>query len=232
MLSLLFSIVVLCVVAVYVCVDGKGPAIFVIFGRPGSGKSTLSGMASQKLKDCATIDLDVCVTNEMKENFDKGIYPSHEERGNILYIMHPGYNQITFIIHSLLFIVQFMENACKYLEEKICSRKSSSTSCLVSFSFVNDDMRQVFRKKFKTARWILYDTPNDIAEDRIAKRQGHFYKGAPAGHKKERRGEWEFEKIHFNHQRIDGTKELQGNADLLAAFVRENLNEQAPDDHR
>ena len=93
-------------------------------------------------------------------------------------------------------------------------------------------MRQVFRKKFKTARWILYDTPNDIAEDRIAKRQGHFYKGAPAGHKKERRGEWEFEKIHFNHQRIDGTKELQGNADLLAAFVRENLNEQAPDDHR
>ena len=58
------------------------PTIFVVFGRPGSGKSTLVGLTQQKLEGyCKSVDLDVCVTEEMKTNFQNGIYPNHDERG-------------------------------------------------------------------------------------------------------------------------------------------------------
>ena len=58
------------------------PTVFVVFGRPGSGKSTLVGLAQQKLEGYSkSVDLDVCVTEEMKINFKKGIYPNHNERG-------------------------------------------------------------------------------------------------------------------------------------------------------
>ena len=121
-----------------------------------------------------------------------------------------------------------MENACKYLKDKILSWESSSvivSSCLVSFSSVNDDMRQVFRKHFKNSHWCLYDTPSNVAEDRIAKRQGHFYKGAPETESVNKGSEWEFEDVGFDHRRIDGTANLDKNADLLAGLLREMANQ-------
>ena len=84
-------------------------------------------------------------------------------------------------------------------------------------------MRQIFRKHFKNAHWILYDTPSDVAEDRIAKRRGHFYKGAPLEDNVNRGPEWVFEDVHFVHRRIDGTAGLNENVNLLAAIVKENV---------
>ena len=39
-------------------------------------------------------------------------------------------------------------------------------------------MRVVFRQQFPHSKWILVDTKEDVAQERILTRQGHFYKVA------------------------------------------------------
>mmetsp|Transcript_29866 Transcript_29866/g.55092 ORF Transcript_29866/g.55092 Transcript_29866/m.55092 type:complete len:104 (-) Transcript_29866:76-387(-) len=69
----------------------------VIFGRPGSGKTTISEAAAVRLLntdgDHGTsskqyqylfLDLDVCVPQWMKENFSKGIYPTLKQRADFI----------------------------------------------------------------------------------------------------------------------------------------------------
>jgi energy-coupling factor transporter ATP-binding protein EcfA2 len=53
--------------------------LVVVFGRPGSGKSTIADAATGLLTDegrsILRLDLDVCVPQWMKDNFANGIYP-------------------------------------------------------------------------------------------------------------------------------------------------------------
>lgn len=46
---------------------------------------------------------------------------------------------------------------------------------IISFSFVNTDLRIAFRDAFPDAHWILIETSDDLAKERISKREGHFY---------------------------------------------------------
>jgi energy-coupling factor transporter ATP-binding protein EcfA2 len=52
---------------------------FVVFGRPGSGKSTIADAAAELLKEegrsILRVDLDECVPQWMRDNFSHGIYP-------------------------------------------------------------------------------------------------------------------------------------------------------------
>ena len=53
-------------------------SLFVVFGRPGSGKTTVANKAFDVLtlelknrddRECVALDLDVCVTQAMRDNF-------------------------------------------------------------------------------------------------------------------------------------------------------------------
>merc|ERR1711924_122109 len=50
-------------------------------------------------------------------------------------------------------------------------------SVIVSFSFVNTDLRDIFRSRFPNAEWILIETGQEECNKRINERKGHFYKG-------------------------------------------------------
>eukprot|EP00420_Gonyaulax_spinifera_P001694 CAMPEP_0197930110 /NCGR_PEP_ID=MMETSP1439-20131203/104944_1 /TAXON_ID=66791 /ORGANISM="Gonyaulax spinifera, Strain CCMP409" /LENGTH=110 /DNA_ID=CAMNT_0043552787 /DNA_START=21 /DNA_END=349 /DNA_ORIENTATION=- len=97
------------------------------------------------------LDLDVCVPEWMRENFKQGIYPTLEQRAT------------------------FAGEAAGHVESRIAESESTPRLVVISFSFVNDDLRAVFRTRFPAAQWFLMDTAEEDAEQRIAARQGHFY---------------------------------------------------------
>ena len=100
----------------------------------------------------------------------------------------------------------------------------------MSFSFVNEDLRNFFRVRFPSARWFLVDTDVETAGRRIRARSGHFYKivdgvscggdGNRGDGKKTKGGdknaeslsgsdhlpssEWNFAPVKFPHVRLDG----------------------------
>jgi hypothetical protein len=152
----------------------------IVFGRPGAGKTTVAEQAFQSLQtskgpsslshySCCAIDLDVCVPQWMKDNFAQGIYPTLAER------------------------LEFAESACDHVVQQqsqlhqtkdrvptlSITEVTRTTITIVSFSFVNTDLRNVFRQRFPYATWVLLDTTEMEAQRRIEQRQGHFYKGQP-----------------------------------------------------
>ena len=133
--------------------------ITCLFARPGAGKTTVANAVIELLGgECVGLDLDECVTSDMKSNFAKGIYPNRSERE------------------------AFMESACDFLQRFIEKKVTETPTCknlLVSFSFVNDDLRDVFRKRFPSSRWVLLNVGTETASERIAHRKGHFYNGIP-----------------------------------------------------
>ncbi|KAI2490703.1 hypothetical protein MHU86_23864 [Fragilaria crotonensis] len=174
------------------------PPMVIVFGRPGAGKTTVADRAAALLHEqcqnskariiedddgdegCATygndnvvlaLDLDVCVPQWMKDNFAKGLYPTLAQR------------------------LEFAELACAHVETKHKEHHQQQrlieqyenvddaptpTILIVSFSFVNTDLRHAFRQRFPRALWALVDTSEDEAQRRIEERRGHFYKGRRA----------------------------------------------------
>lgn len=180
-------------------------------------KTTVANLAADQLPDCLALDLDVCVPQWMRDNFNKGIYPTLEERQ------------------------AFANNACNYVDRQICKiqmeDKSNANvlSVLVSFSFVNTDLRDAFRQHFPHAKWALVDTTNEEAARRIQHRQDHFYKGAPqqapppdereaskkvALKKEEKSSEWNFAPVTFEHTALPGMNSVQDNAQLVVELVQ------------
>ena len=182
--------------------------IVVVFGRPGAGKSTVSDKAVElnveKSRNIACLDLDACVPQWMKDNFAKGIYPNLEQRK------------------------EFAVSACDYVDEKLRMMDQSSR-VIISFSFVNTDLRDVFRARFPGAKWILINTDEAEAQDRIQKREGHFYKGAPPSKSsleslaaaeenetlKADNSEWNFAPVEFDHVVLDGLRSIEENAEVI-----------------
>mmetsp|Transcript_19699 Transcript_19699/g.29000 ORF Transcript_19699/g.29000 Transcript_19699/m.29000 type:complete len:231 (-) Transcript_19699:77-769(-) len=202
--------------------------IVVVFGRPGSGKTTILEkaleMANQELGefDCMGLDLDVCVPQWMKDNFSKGIYPTLQER------------------------IEFADSACAYVDSCLskrtnnidhnidhnigCEKPSTKLSTIISFSFVNNDLRDTFRKRFPHAVWLLIDTNEKEAMRRINAREGHFYKGKPkdgAGNPLSEElkttdkdsltnvadnSDWKFDSVDFPHFVLDGTAPVNENS--------------------
>ena len=151
------------------------------------------------------LDLDVCVPQWMRDNFAKGLYPTLEER------------------------IAFTESACDYVEESLEQEtailpEGHRLGAIVSFSFVNTDIRDTFRKRFPRAGWFLVDTSEDEAAERIRRREGHFYKGkveSAAEEELESRpksdnDEWNFAPVTFPHTALDGTKPIEHNAERVA----------------
>lgn len=120
---------------------------------------------------------------------------------------------------------------------------------IIAFSFVNTDMRIKFREQFPRSNWILIDTTKDIAEDRITRREGHFYKGAnnactdevekesaslhdTSENKRNSdvtgvsdNNEWEFQPVDFNHIILDGCETISNNARRIVEFIQSETSQ-------
>jgi hypothetical protein len=144
----------------------------------------------------------------IKDNFAKGIYPTLQQRKS------------------------FIIDAHRYIEEEIkqsTSNQDLSLVVIVAFSFVNPDMRVTFREFYPKSEWILVNTTQDVAEERILARQGHFYKSTGPKDDDESTGaindtncdkdntekdnsEWLFHPVDFPHTVLDGCDAIDKNA--------------------
>lgn len=157
----------------------------------------------------------------MRDNFAKGQYPTLEER------------------------IDFAMNACDYVEKSLAKTTTAPAveGAVVSFSFVNTDLRDIFRERFPAAQWYLMDTSEQEAADRILQRQGHFYKGKvvdvddesslqkPKDDESPQRPEsdnkdWDFAPVTFDHVVLDGTQSVSKNADIVATGLLQKLAQQ------
>ena len=161
----------------------------IIFGRPGAGKSTIAEqLIAHPDANAYNVDLDVCVPQWMRDNFAKGVYPTLAERR------------------------AFASDAAEYVSTE---SDGKGAVCVVSFSFVNVDLRDSFRECFPDATWALVDASDALAGERISQRDGHFYDPPPA-----RGDEWLFAPVEFEHLVLDATSPVEENVAMLLPLVR------------
>lgn len=120
----------------------------MVLGRPGAGKTTIADCAVSFLSEQESLhyiglDLDVCVAQWMRENFDRGVYPMLRERQ------------------------EFALGSCDYVDAKLQEQAllhvdtNITMAAIVSFSFVNTDLQDIYRYRFPHAvlstppRWKL-----------------------------------------------------------------------------
>eukprot|EP00804_Cyclotella_cryptica_P022907 CCRYP_005098-RB/>CCRYP_005098-RB protein AED:0.18 eAED:0.18 QI:252/0.5/0.66/1/1/1/3/0/203 len=135
-----------------------------------------------------------------------------------------------------------------YLDLDVCVPQWMRLVVIISFSFVNIDMRISFRERYPYSHWILVDTTQHVAEERIAAREGHFYKGAQTNenaHSKQggnlennttsqmddktdidegENSEWEFQPVAFDHAVLDGCDTINYNATRIAELIHSCQN--------
>ena len=223
-------------------VDQLNTILFVVFGIPGAGKTTIAKHVVQNLSTTTTsvgnneeatipnyfvldLDLDDCVPEWMRFNFAQGIYPTLQQRN------------------------QFALSCCDYVKESIHKfTESSVTNCsspsaikpilvIVSFSFVNDDLRINFRNEFPNSHWILIHTNELEAQRRIEQRSDHFYKGKQPNNEADctesiqhpstssnDNSEWKFAPVTFPHTIVNGHNPIEETSseitELIHATVR------------
>ncbi|CAJ1939193.1 unnamed protein product [Cylindrotheca closterium] len=214
-----------------------GSSIVVVFGRPGAGKTTISSMAIEAFENdqqtmmmmmmrsrknfvLTGLDLDVCVPQWMKDNFSKGMYPTLKQRN------------------------EFAFECCKYVREKLAGGEAdpakpiNNNATIISFSFVNDDLREIFRSNFPEATWVLVDTSEEEATRRIQSRQDHFYTGEASQSNTDNdedrtisreqdhdptnqdNSDWKFAAVTFEHEILDGKEAVEKNALKLIEIIK------------
>ena len=105
---------------------------------------------------------------------------------------------------------------------------------IISFSFVNTDLRTAFRDTFPEAHWILVDTSDDLAKERISKREGHFYKNTDNAKeevedtkaktdKDDDNSEWNFQPVTFPHMILNGREEVEVNATQIIECIEKHV---------
>ena len=91
----------------------------------------------------------------MRDNFAQGIYPTLAERQ------------------------AFASDAADYVRTESDGKRR--VLCVVSFSFVNDDLRDSFRERFPDATWALVDASDAFAGERIVARRDALFRNPPDG---------------------------------------------------
>ncbi|KAL7561841.1 hypothetical protein ACA910_009679 [Epithemia clementina (nom. ined.)] len=150
--------------------------------------------------DPVGLDLDVCVPQWMKENFAKGIYPTLAERRAFAKGCCDYVEESMASAAATRKKAQLRQASCPpssrdcvpqpsadMLQQQQQSQVDGDDNnnwnntiifAIVSFSFVNTDLRDYYRERFPHTQWVLIDTSESEATIRIEQRKGHFYKGA------------------------------------------------------
>ena len=190
------------------------PLIFVVFGIPGAGKTTIARTVVEKWSvepanlEILSLDLDDCIPQWMRDNFSQGIYPTLVQR------------------------LEFAKTCCDYVDAAI-NKESCAIArklvVIVSFSFVNQDLREQFRNRFPFSRWILIDTTEQEAQKRIDQRTDHFYKGKDASQqdKPDRNDEWNFDPVPFPHTILSGHSPIEENASKIFIMMKDTVDQSA-----
>jgi hypothetical protein len=154
------------------------------------------------------LDLDDCIPQWMRDNFSVGIYPTLAQR------------------------LEFAKACCDYVDEAIYKAPLSRRPVVVvSFSFVNQDLRQQFRKRFPSALWILIDTTEDEAQKRMEQRTDHFYKGKTVvqlpdhSHRSVATNEWNFDPVTFPHTVLNGRSPIEENSSKILAIMQDAVDQ-------
>jgi gluconate kinase len=204
------------------CIMTEQTPILIVFGRPGAGKTAIATASieamnkSDKNDSLAVhgLDLDACVPQWMRDNFVKGIYPTLEQRK------------------------KFASDCCDFVRKELkeMSGAARDQAIIISFSFVNTDLRDIFRSNFPKATWILIDTSEEEATRRIDARQDHFYKGdtskgseSASVEKEETKttkadvddSDWNFAPVTFDHTVLDGNQSIDVNAEKIVQLLVE-----------
>lgn len=198
---------------------GSRKRITIIFGRPGAGKTSIASVVCKMLEsqskgkkqsattnECLYLDLDDCVPQWMKDNFSKGIYPNLQQR------------------------IEFAHESCRYVRQKtgVIAELPDCTvyHVLISFSFVNKDLREIFRSEFPNALWILVNTSEEEAQKRIESRNGHFYHGPVKridskvhNNAALNNDDWKFYPVTFPHISLNGLDPIQDNSQKVVAAL-------------
>lgn len=149
----------------------------------------------------------------------------------------------------------FMVIACQHVTDEMNKAANQNATCqiivVISFSFVNTDLRTYFRDVFPHAQWILIDANDVLAQERILLREGHFYNGNTSSvttddtdnrmHVKEdestsneignnnddrNNSEWEFESVNFQHVILDGCMTANVNAKQIVSCIEQTISQQ------
>lgn len=178
-----------------------------------SGRHSVTAMSGilESPSKMIWVDLDCCISQSMKDNFARGVYPTLQERE------------------------EFARTACAHVKGQ-CERMCTAFA-LVSFSFVNADLREAFRESFPNSTWILLSTSEGTAEERMKQRKDHFYKGkghiaekalktsvathgeARAEKSKSDNSDWAFAPVTFPHTVLNGEDPAEANADRVVQIV-------------
>ena len=196
------------------------PPIWIVFGRPGAGKTTIANDVVDRLGsgESLALDLDVCVPQWMRDNFANGVCTSRRLsralRSRAIRFLTPDARADPTLEQR----EAFAREACDYVDAQLAAARPSGA--VVSFSFVNTDLRDVFRERFPRAAWLLVDTAPAEASRRIAAREGHFYAGAAAEEEAAADSDWAFAPVAFEHTRLDGAASVRENADAIIAEIQ------------
>ena len=217
------------------------PMMICVFGRPGAGKTSVAEQALAKLQaqeqdslETMTdhlkvvirpigLDLDVCVPQWMRDNFGKGIYPTLQQRQEF------ARNACNHVQETLEREQQdLLQRRRQQLEEEEGPTTHAATTtvtmllcAIVSFSFVNTDLRDFYRQRFPKAHWVLIDTSEFEANWRIQQRTDHFYKGEGD----DQTGlETDFDDDKNNNTSLTGQKEQQDATSSTATSTTEEDN--------
>lgn len=219
--------------------DNTTTSLIVVFGRPGAGKTSISTAAIEKLNNKKNsndnssaqnlihgLDLDVCVPQWMRDNFSRGIYPTLEQRN-------------VFAVDCCEYVKNEIGKLFLKRQEDTKNNKQIIITVIISFSFVNTDLRDIFRSHFPYAIWVLVDTTEEEAAIRIKTRKDHFYKETKTTTKttektieEENRldsktkknadnSDWDFAPVTFPHVVLDGNLTIDKNAEKLVQISLE-----------
>jgi carbohydrate kinase (thermoresistant glucokinase family) len=118
--------------------------IYILFGLPGTGKSTIGKMLAYKLK-IEHHDIDEYIPKNLRERIKKGIPVSEEERNKVF--------------------ERFANDLKKFSNEK---------DYVISAYIAKERHRNLIKKSCNSIVFFYLNAPEEILIERLKSRKGHF----------------------------------------------------------
>jgi gluconate kinase len=126
---------------------------------------------------------------------------------------------------------KIVESHMSCIPQNLAQRMTFATdACNYVAKERDPDLRQMFRNRFPKSKWLLIDTSDEEAGNRIKQRTGHFYKGKTSNAENElpeaerndagKNSDWAFAPVDFQHTIVDGMLPIESTARIVADIVK------------